>query len=304
MILVTNAQWELQFGVIRRPERYASTSTMIHIASIPLYLLYTNAKLLWLGCGVNRTDSVVLFVAALCPRLLTPVACIFPLSISRASHNFIYCIHRFMASASSGSTVEEPPGLVASNFLKTWAHGLAKLLPKRRKGQAKVSWTSVLKKQWSNFRQLVPEPAMERKPSHTTYNSCRPDTMVYFWDPPIFFPECESPRCIVCGSSDVESNGWPSPTDKGGFLPIVKVGGVDWVYAKSYKHKDCQGKADGTKSTTFNTVHPAYLDQLPEFVRVLLPGYKSPLKAPLICTPIESHYCINKSATSVLTLLC
>jgi hypothetical protein len=226
-----------------------------------------------------------------------PVACTFPLSISRASHNFVYCKHRFMASASSGSTVEEPPD--ASSFLKKWAHTLAKTLPSRRKGQdpRSVKWTDAQKQLWTNFRQLVPEPAMQAQPSFETYNACRSDTIVHFWDPPLFFPFCESPRCIACGSPNVMSNGWPSATDKGGFLPITKVGGIDWVYAKSYKHKNCPSKADGTLSTTFNTLHPVYLEQLPESIRKLLPGDESPLELHTLSR--ESHYCIYKSGTII-----
>jgi hypothetical protein len=229
-----------------------------------------------------------------------PVARTFPLSISRASHNFVYCKHRCMTSASSSSTVKEPPVPVAPNFLKKWAHTLSLSLPKRAtKGQANVTWSSEQKQQWSNFRQLVPEPAMQAQPSHEAYDGYRPDTMVSFWDPSLFFPYCESPRCIECDSPDVVSNGWPTAADKGGFLPIVKVGGVEWVYARSYKHEDCRNKADSSKSTTFNTLHPAYLQQLPEYIRQLLPGYKSPLKAPLSSTPVESLYCMYERVTLV-----
>jgi hypothetical protein len=108
---------------------------------------------------------------------------------------------------------------------------------------------------------------MDLKPDFEKYSAHKLDTVVCFWDPQAFFGRyCSTPRCIECGSDEVESNGWPTHTDNAGFLPLVKTGGCDWLYAKNYSHKNYQTKEGGTKTTNFNTVHPKYLDQLPEHV--------------------------------------
>jgi len=185
-----------------------------------------------------------------------------------------------MASTSAASTAEEPHAPpVATSILKQWAHSKAATIPKRIRGQQTVNWSNEEKKQWPTFKQFVPDSAMDLKPNWEKYNAHKSDTVVCFWDPPAFNSRyCSTPRCIVCGSDEVESNGWPTHTDNAGFIPIVKIGGCDWVYAKNYRHQNCKTKEGGTKTTNFNTVHPKYLEQLPEFVRARLPGIQKPVE--------------------------
>uniref|UniRef100_A0A7S0MRY7 Uncharacterized protein n=2 Tax=Pyramimonas obovata TaxID=1411642 RepID=A0A7S0MRY7_9CHLO len=154
--------------------------------------------------------------------------------------------------------------------IKSWAHTVSKTLPQEWKQSDAVVWPSM--------HRFAPDPSLSFKPDHDKYNMCRPKTVVTFWDPHVFFPQyCGTPRCIACESgSGVHADGWPAASDRAGFKPVIKTGGLDWIYCRGYRHKSCPAAAklksgeDGT--TTFNTLHKKYLGQLDDHVLQQLPG--------------------------------
>eukprot|EP00959_Pyramimonas_sp_CCMP1952_P463078 9484304-Pyramimonas_sp.AAC.1 len=110
----------------------------------------------------------------------------------------------------------------------------------------------------------------------------RPGTQITFWDPTTFFPHyCQVPCCVACGAqTGVQSDGWPTSTSRSGFLPIIKTGGVDWIYCRGYRHPGCpmaaKSEHGAAGATTWNTLHKDFLKQLDEHILQQLPGASQP----------------------------
>ena len=71
---------------------------------------------------------------------------------------------------------------------------------------------------------------------------------------------------------NVVGDGWPS---KGGLLPIFKLGGLDWIYGKSYRHRGCPAKGEAGGDTSFNTLNNDFLKTLPHGIVAKFPGVRT-----------------------------
>ena len=74
----------------------------------------------------------------------------------------------------------------------------------------------------------------------------------------------------------MHARGWAKDKSQGGLLPVFKLGGLDWIYSRLYRHDDCPRPRDSaSKSTRFNTLHPMFMQQLPEVVLANFPGVRT-----------------------------
>jgi hypothetical protein len=81
------------------------------------------------------------------------------------------------------------------------------------------------------------------------------------------------PRCPSCGElENVVGDGWPR---RGGLLPIFKLGGLDWIYGKSYRHRGYPAKGQAGGDTSFNTLNVDFLKTLPPGVAAKFPGWRT-----------------------------
>lgn len=179
--------------------------------------------------------------------------------------------------------VDIPPELKdEAQTVLEFAHNKAtKTLPVRN-NQGKLKWTNEQLEVWGgDFCQPLPNPARMRvrgPPSLVKFKRSRRGTLVWFWDPSTFDEGVVArPRCVSCGGTEnIKAHGWPKTQNDGGLLPVLKLGGVDWAYARIYQHVPCpKPREEGCTTTRWNTFHPEFLKQLPEVALAQFPGVRT-----------------------------
>lgn len=164
--------------------------------------------------------------------------------------------------------------------VREWAAKKVTTFPTRERN-GEVKWGTRQVEDWSDgIVKPLPDPTITRglgPPNHERFARSRIGAQVYFWDPTTTWSTLVGkPRCPTCGQHEnVVGDGWPSTTSKAGLLPIFKLGGLDWIYGKSYRHRGCPAKGEGGGDTTFNTLNKEFLQTLPPGVLAKFPGVRT-----------------------------
>ena len=161
--------------------------------------------------------------------------------------------------------------------VREWAAKKVATFPTRER-DGKVKWGARQVEDWGDgIVKPLPDPTVTRglgPPKHERFARSRVGAQVYFWDPTTTWSSLVGkPRCPTCGMMEnVVGDGWPS---KGGLLPILKLGGLDWIYGKSYRHRGCPAKGEAGGDTSFNTLNNDFLKTLPHGIVAKFPGVRT-----------------------------
>jgi hypothetical protein len=200
---------------------------------------------------------------------------------------FHLCCTDFVYVTCIGEVQPKPP-----NALLTWCSKKANTLKRFQKPNSsqRMHLDPV---EWPHFKVPIPNASFSKKPSLEAYQLGSVDSNVYFWDPPVFWPDTCPVFCIHCNSTGAGINRqWPSRQEDGACIPIYAIGRIDWLYCAIYRHKECpKGKTTDpdtngkTKQgdTCWNTINDNYLCTLPPYVVQQLPGASYTTCTPKLC---------------------